>query len=85
MSQSAILEQNAIQNQALRELKFPAKPPTSQDAKNFIKKCLIYDVNLRPDVLSLANDEFLRPSTYKSKHFIDTSISSHHATPNTGD
>ncbi|MES1901944.1 MAG: Serine/threonine-protein kinase tousled-like 2, partial [Paramarteilia canceri] len=67
MSQTAILEQQAILNQAKLTLRFPNKPVISAEAKNFIKKCLVYDDSKRPDVISLANDEYLKPSTYKNK------------------
>ena len=76
MSQTAIIEQNAITNQASRELKFPSKPPVSNEAKNFIKKCLTYNASQRPEVFELSTEEYLKPSTYRAKLISDT-VSNH--------
>lgn len=65
LSQAAILEENTILN--ARQVEFPAKPPVSQEAKNFMRRCLQYHKELRPDVLLLADDDYLKASALKTK------------------
>lgn len=59
LSQADILEQNTILN--AREVPFPAKPPVSPEAKQFIRRCLSYRKEDRPDVLTLFEDPYLKP------------------------
>ena len=59
MSQASILEQNTILN-AL-EVEFPAKPQVSSEVKMFIKRCLTYQKEMRPDVKSLCSDPYILP------------------------
>ncbi|XP_025093234.1 serine/threonine-protein kinase tousled-like 2 isoform X3 [Pomacea canaliculata] len=66
LSQAAILEENTILKAT--EVEFPAKPIVSQEAKNFIRKCLQYKKELRPDVLMMANEDYLKPAALRSKH-----------------
>jgi tousled-like kinase len=40
-------------------LDFPSKPIVSHEAKEFIKRCLEYRKDKRPDVLTLASDAYL--------------------------
>ncbi|EDV27194.1 uncharacterized protein TRIADDRAFT_23353 [Trichoplax adhaerens] len=59
MSQSAILEQKTILKAVTVD--FPSKPAVSSEAKNFVRRCLQYRKEDRPDVLSLCDDPYLRP------------------------
>lgn len=65
LSQAAILEENTILKAT--EVDFPVKPPVSPEAKNFIRRCLQYKKDSRPDVLLLAMDDYLKPASLKSK------------------
>ncbi|XP_060560819.1 serine/threonine-protein kinase tousled-like 2 isoform X2 [Ruditapes philippinarum] len=65
LSQAAILEENTILN--AKEVEFPSKPPVTPEAKNFIRKCLQYKKEMRPDVLQLATDDYLKPAAMKAK------------------
>ncbi|CAH1789151.1 unnamed protein product [Owenia fusiformis] len=65
LSQAAILEQDTILKAT--EVQFPAKPIVSTEAKNFIRRCLQYKKDSRPEVLYLAQDIYLKPSALKSK------------------
>lgn len=65
LSQAAILEENTILN--AKDVEFPSKPPVTPEAKNFIRKCLQYKKEMRPDVLQLATDDYLKPAAMKSK------------------
>ncbi|KAH3720344.1 hypothetical protein DPMN_063241, partial [Dreissena polymorpha] len=65
LSQAAILEENTILN--AKEVDFPSKPPVTPEAKMFIRKCLQYKKEMRPDVLLLAQDDYLKPAAMKSK------------------
>ncbi|CAF0938951.1 unnamed protein product [Didymodactylos carnosus] len=58
MSQAAILEHQTILN--AKEVQFPARPQVSNEAKLFIRRCLTYNARDRPDVIQLAEDEYLR-------------------------
>ncbi|ELT97268.1 hypothetical protein CAPTEDRAFT_174294 [Capitella teleta] len=69
LSQAAILEENTILKAT--EVEFPNKPPVSQEAKNFIKRCLTYSKDDRPDVLQLATDIYLKPPVLKSKKLFE--------------
>lgn len=65
LSQAAILEENTILK--AKEVMFPNKPIVSNEAKNFIRKCLTYSKDERPDVMMLAQDDYLKPPVMKSK------------------
>ncbi|KAK7486234.1 hypothetical protein BaRGS_00022557 [Batillaria attramentaria] len=71
LSQAAILEENTILKAT--EVEFPAKPIVSQEAKNFIRKCLQYKKEMRPDVIQMANEDYLKPAALKSKHNSESS------------
>lgn len=58
-TQAAILENNTILK--AREVEFPAKPVVSNEAKNFIRRCLVYRKEERADVLTLCEDSYLKP------------------------
>lgn len=64
LSQASILEQNTILNAT--GIEFPSKPVATPEAKNFIRRCLMYDKELRPDVLTLCNDPYLLPKRLAS-------------------
>ncbi|XP_062517523.1 serine/threonine-protein kinase tousled-like 2 isoform X2 [Corticium candelabrum] len=59
LSQASILEQNTILNAT--EVQFPSKPLVSSEAKDFIRRCLVYRKEDRADVLTLVNDAYLQP------------------------
>ncbi|KAJ3178403.1 hypothetical protein HDU85_005201 [Gaertneriomyces sp. JEL0708] len=61
-SQQTILEESTITRDAQR-LNFPAKPVVSAETKEFIRKCLEYRKDRRPDVLTLAKDPYLSSPT----------------------
>ncbi|KAI8777604.1 serine/threonine-protein kinase tousled-like 2 isoform X1 [Biomphalaria glabrata] len=71
LSQAAILEENTILKAT--EVEFASKPPVTQEAKNFIRRCLQYKKEHRPDVLQLAADDYLKPAQLKSKNMTDGS------------
>lgn len=50
-SQNTILAENTIINKAFN-VTFPAKPSVSLEAKEFIRLCLEYRQQARPDVLT---------------------------------
>eukprot|EP00043_Microstomoeca_roanoka_P018401 m.196520 g.196520 ORF g.196520 m.196520 type:complete len:730 (-) comp16818_c5_seq5:569-2758(-) len=56
-SQQSILQNHTILN--ARDVKFPEKPKVSEEAKSFIRRCLTYNAELRPDVRTLYMDEYL--------------------------
>jgi tousled-like kinase len=58
-SQAAILEENTMLKAT--EVDFPPKPLVSNEAKSFIKRCLTYRKENRPDVLTLMDDHYLQP------------------------
>ncbi|KAK3096012.1 hypothetical protein FSP39_021923 [Pinctada imbricata] len=68
LSQAAILEENTILKAT--EVDFPAKPPVSSEAKNFIRQCLQYKKELRPDVLAVCHHDYLKPAALKSKGYV---------------
>ena len=56
-------QQNLLQSQTMLKatnVVFPEKPVVSKDAKRFIKKCLTYRQQYRPDVIALSRDPYLR-------------------------
>ena len=59
LSQASILEQNTILKAT--NIEFPSKPAVSNEAKNFIRKCLTYKKDDRVDVIALAEDPYLKP------------------------
>ncbi|XP_052094813.1 serine/threonine-protein kinase tousled-like 2 isoform X1 [Mytilus californianus] len=65
LSQAAILEENTILKAT--EVDFPSKPPVSSEAKNFIRACLRYKKEERPDVLQLSLHDYLKPTSIRSK------------------
>ncbi|ESO08237.1 hypothetical protein HELRODRAFT_75686, partial [Helobdella robusta] len=84
LSQAAILEENTILKAT--EVQFPAKPFVSSEAKNFIRRCLTYHKELRPDVLTLAQDDYLKPAVLKSRLLLvitlfNTLLSSYSSSP----
>lgn len=56
-TQERILREDTI-IKALK-VEFPSKPSISNDAKEFIRKCLTYNQVDRPDVLTVAQDAYL--------------------------
>lgn len=62
-SQATILEENIILKAT--DVEFPPKPAVSTEAKAFIRRCLQYRKEDRVDVLTLASDEYLKPSSAK--------------------
>ncbi|PFX19375.1 serine/threonine-protein kinase tousled-like 2 isoform X1 [Stylophora pistillata] len=62
-TQAAILENNTILK--AKEVDFPAKPAVSSEAKNFIRRCLVYRKEERADVLTLSEDPYLKPPSNK--------------------
>ncbi|XP_042907622.1 serine/threonine-protein kinase tousled-like 2 isoform X3 [Parasteatoda tepidariorum] len=59
-SQATILEENTILK--AKEVEFPPKPVVSNEAKQFIRKCLQYRKEDRIDVFSLSNEDYLKPN-----------------------
>jgi tousled-like kinase len=59
LSQATILEENTILKAT--EVTFPTKPVVTNEAKNFIRKCLKYRKEDRVDVIVLGADEYLKP------------------------
>jgi tousled-like kinase len=55
-SQERVLSNALYSNQ----VKFPAKPAVSAAAKEFIELCLTHDQALRPDMIQLCSNEYLR-------------------------
>uniref|UniRef100_L7M7M9 non-specific serine/threonine protein kinase n=1 Tax=Rhipicephalus pulchellus TaxID=72859 RepID=L7M7M9_RHIPC len=70
-SQATILEENTILKAT--DVEFPAKPAVSNEAKQFIRRCLQYRKEDRIDVFSLSNEEYLKPNY--SKHGRQASVS----------
>jgi tousled-like kinase len=64
-SQQEILENKTIVN--ANEVHFPSKPLLSQDAKDFIRSCLIYRKEDRADIFSLASHHYLKPVQKRAK------------------
>lgn len=59
MSQASILQQNTILKAT--EVDFPPKPTVSLEAKQFIRRCLVYQKEDRADVLTLCDDPYIKP------------------------
>ena len=59
MSQASILQQNTILKAT--EVEFPPKPTISLEAKQFIRRCLVYRKEDRVDVLTLCDDPYIKP------------------------
>lgn len=57
-SQQQILENKTIVNAT--EVNFPPKPTLSQDAKDFIRSCLIYRKEDRADIFALASHHYFK-------------------------
>lgn len=74
LSQAAILEENTILKAT--EVQFPAKPIVSTEAKLFIRRCLEYRKESRPDALELGASDYLKPPQLKSKDRSDSGSSS---------
>ncbi|XP_076361503.1 serine/threonine-protein kinase tousled-like 1 isoform X4 [Tachypleus tridentatus] len=58
LSQATILEENTILKAT--EVDFPAKPAVSNEAKQFIRRCLQYRKEDRIDVFGMANDDYFK-------------------------
>ncbi|XP_004491145.1 serine/threonine-protein kinase TOUSLED [Cicer arietinum] len=61
-TQERILREDTIIK--ARKVEFPPKPTVSNEAKEFIRRCLTYNQGERPDVLTIAQDPYL---TYLKK------------------
>ncbi|XP_028758043.1 serine/threonine-protein kinase TOUSLED isoform X2 [Neltuma alba] len=61
-SQERILREDTIIK--ARKVEFPSRPTVSNEAKDFIRRCLTYNQAERPDVLTIAQDPYL---TYSKK------------------
>ncbi|XP_022258268.1 serine/threonine-protein kinase tousled-like 1 [Limulus polyphemus] len=59
-SQATILEESTILK--AKEVDFPVKPAVSNEAKNFIRRCLQYRKEDRIDVFTLSENEYLKPN-----------------------
>nr|XP_006811162.1 PREDICTED: serine/threonine-protein kinase tousled-like 2-like [Saccoglossus kowalevskii] len=59
LSQASILEQNTILKAT--DVDFPSKPVVSNEAKHFIRRCLVYKKEERADVPILSKDQYLQP------------------------
>lgn len=66
-SQQQILENKTIVNAT--EVHFPQKPILSQDAKDFIRSCLIYRKEDRADIFSLASHHYFKTTPRRSTNF----------------
>ncbi|MCO5581985.1 hypothetical protein L7F22_035874 [Adiantum nelumboides] len=62
-TQERILREDTIMK--ARKVEFPSKPSISNEAKEFIRKCLAYNQSDRPDVLTAAYDPYLSFSKAK--------------------
>nr|CAI47005.1 putative protein kinase tousled [Cabomba aquatica] len=56
-TQERILREDTIIR--ARKVEFPSKPTVSNEAKDFIRRCLTYNQAERPDVLTIAQDAYL--------------------------
>ncbi|KAK1270738.1 Serine/threonine-protein kinase TOUSLED [Acorus gramineus] len=56
-TQERILREDTIIN--ARKVEFPSRPAVSNEAKDLIRRCLMYNQVERPDVLALAQDPYL--------------------------
>ena len=64
-SQATILEENIILKAT--EVQYPSKPAVSQEAKNFIRRCLAYRKDERLDVQQMVKDPYLCPPQTKQQ------------------
>ncbi|XP_071812805.1 serine/threonine-protein kinase tousled-like 2 isoform X2 [Apostichopus japonicus] len=64
LSQASILEQNTILKAT--DVQFPPKPVVSNEAKEFIRCCLVYNKDIRCDVLTLSRNAYLSPSNRRA-------------------
>ena len=64
-SQQQILENKTIVNAT--EVNFPPKPSLSQDAKDFIRSCLIYRKEDRADIFALASHHYFKVGSKLNK------------------
>lgn len=62
-TQERILREDTIIK--ARKVDFPLRPAVSNEAKDLIRRCLTYNQAERPDVLTIAQDPYLR---YSKKH-----------------
>lgn len=51
-----------------REVVFDPKPPVSDAAKNFIRRCMTFKKDLRPDVFQIAKDPYLKPTQMRPRY-----------------
>lgn len=56
-TQERILREDTIIK--ARKVEFPSRPSVSNEAKEFIRRCLTYNQEDRPDVLTIAQDQYL--------------------------
>ncbi|XP_027333727.1 serine/threonine-protein kinase TOUSLED isoform X2 [Abrus precatorius] len=56
-TQERILREDTIIK--ARKVEFPSRPTVSNEAKDFIRRCLTYNQAERPDVLTIAHDPYL--------------------------
>lgn len=56
-TQERILREDTIIK--ARKVDFPSRPSVSNEAKEFIRRCLTYNQEDRPDVLTIAQDQYL--------------------------
>ncbi|KAJ0769826.1 putative protein kinase TLK family [Helianthus annuus] len=56
-TQERILREDTIIK--ARKVEFPSRPSVSNEAKDFIRRCLTYNQEDRPDVLTIAQDPYL--------------------------
>ncbi|XP_020212338.1 serine/threonine-protein kinase TOUSLED isoform X2 [Cajanus cajan] len=56
-TQERILREDTIIK--ARKVEFPSRPTVSNEAKDFIRRCLTYNQAERPDVLTIAQDSYL--------------------------
>jgi len=73
-SQATILEENTILKAT--EVDFPSKPAVSSEAKSFTRKCLQYKKEERIDVISLSNEDYLKPTKYGRSNITDKNTGS---------
>jgi tousled-like kinase len=62
-SQEQILQAGTMLEQTRLGPVFPDRPVVSRGAQDFIRRCLTYNVDLRPDMLTLCRDPFLLQTT----------------------
>lgn len=60
-SQQRYIAERPFGGSATATVDFPLKPAVSQEAKDFISRCLQYKKEDRPDVLTLCEDAYLKP------------------------